>query len=190
MAGANNFPKLHNAMWPGLVGKGSRCEPPIDLDTMLDLTAKAEVNGVKFDGVDIFLRPPTPISISPMMNSSGWPKRCRPAGWSSARSWPPSGHRPAAARPWAPRPTANNLWRMCAKSCRLGRNCATWACGITASSASTWPRAPGFCQGSQGQSPRKWPRPSARPATWRPTLASGWRPRAKSAGAACTPGRP
>src|SRR5437667_12596230 len=52
----NNFPKLHNAMWPGLVGKGSPgAEPCIDLDTMLDLTAKAEVNGTKFDGVDLFL---------------------------------------------------------------------------------------------------------------------------------------
>ena len=29
----NNFPKLHNAMWPGLVGKGSPgAEPWIDLD--------------------------------------------------------------------------------------------------------------------------------------------------------------
>ncbi|HAM70540.1 MAG TPA: xylose isomerase [Verrucomicrobiales bacterium] len=55
----NNFPKLHNAMWPGLVGKGSPgAEPAIDLDTMLDLTAKAEVNGVKFDGVDLFLYDP------------------------------------------------------------------------------------------------------------------------------------
>jgi len=55
----NNFPKLHNAMWPGLVGKGSPgAEPCIDLDTMLDLTAKAEVNGTKFDGVDIFLFDP------------------------------------------------------------------------------------------------------------------------------------
>lgn len=55
----NNFPKLHNAMWPGLVGKGSPgAEPCIDLDTMLDLTARAEVNGVKFDGVDIFLFEP------------------------------------------------------------------------------------------------------------------------------------
>ena len=55
----NNFPKLHNAMWPGLVGKGSPgAEPCIDLDTMLDLTAKAEVNGTRFDGVDIFLFEP------------------------------------------------------------------------------------------------------------------------------------
>ena len=55
----NNYPKLHNAMWPGLVGKGSPgAEPSIDLDTMLDLTAKAEVDGVKFDGVDIFLFDP------------------------------------------------------------------------------------------------------------------------------------
>ena len=55
---SNLFPKLHNAMWPGLVGKGPDSEPPIDLDTMLDLTARAEVNGVKFDGVDIFLFDP------------------------------------------------------------------------------------------------------------------------------------
>src|SRR5262245_57471643 len=55
----NTFPKLHNAMWPGLVGKGSPgAEPTIDLDTMLDLTAAAEVDGIKFDGVDIFLYEP------------------------------------------------------------------------------------------------------------------------------------
>lgn len=53
------YPKLHNAMWPGLVGKGgSGAEPPIDLDTMLDLTAAAEVDGVRFDGVDLFLFDP------------------------------------------------------------------------------------------------------------------------------------
>jgi sugar phosphate isomerase/epimerase len=54
----NRFPALHNAMWPGLVGKGPDSEPPIDLDTMLDLTAKAAVNGVRFDGVDLFLCDP------------------------------------------------------------------------------------------------------------------------------------
>ena len=54
----NNFPKLHNATWPGVVGKGPDSEPPIELDTMLDLTAAAEVDGVKFDGVDLFLFAP------------------------------------------------------------------------------------------------------------------------------------
>jgi sugar phosphate isomerase/epimerase len=55
----NRFPKLHNAMWPGLVGKSSPgAEPCIDLDTMLDLTAAAEVNGTRFDGVDLFLFDP------------------------------------------------------------------------------------------------------------------------------------
>src|SRR2546428_2835578 len=54
----NNYPKLHNAMWPGLVGKGPDSEPPIDLDTMLNLTAAAEVNGTRFDGVDLFLFDP------------------------------------------------------------------------------------------------------------------------------------
>jgi sugar phosphate isomerase/epimerase len=52
------FPKLHNAAWPGVVGKGPDSEPPIDLDTMLDLTAAAEFSGQKFDGVDLFLFAP------------------------------------------------------------------------------------------------------------------------------------
>ncbi len=54
----HNFPKLHNASWPGVVGKGPDSEPPIDLDTMLDLTAAAEVDGVKFEGYDLFLFAP------------------------------------------------------------------------------------------------------------------------------------
>lgn len=50
------YPKLHNAMWPGLVGKEPGTDhPPISLDRMLELTAAAEVNGQKFDGVDLFL---------------------------------------------------------------------------------------------------------------------------------------
>ena len=57
-ASTKRFPALHNAMWPGLVGKGPDSEPPIDLDTMLDLTANASVDGVKFDGVDLFLFDP------------------------------------------------------------------------------------------------------------------------------------
>lgn len=49
--------KLHNAMWPGLVGKGVEegQEPPISLERMLELTANAEVDGKKFDGIDYFL---------------------------------------------------------------------------------------------------------------------------------------
>jgi len=49
-------PKLHNAMWPGLVGKEEGTDhPPISLERMLELTANAEVNGQKFDGIDYFL---------------------------------------------------------------------------------------------------------------------------------------
>jgi sugar phosphate isomerase/epimerase len=58
MTHSNNFPKLHNAAWPGVVGKGEGSEPPIPLDMMLDLTAGAEVDGVKFDGFDLFLSDP------------------------------------------------------------------------------------------------------------------------------------
>ena len=55
--GQHAFPKLHNAMWPGLVGKGDDDgqEPPISLEKMLEWTAAAEVDGQKFEGVDYFL---------------------------------------------------------------------------------------------------------------------------------------
>lgn len=51
----NNFPKLHNAMWPGVIGKGPDSEPVVPFDTMLEMTAAADVDGVRFDGVDIAL---------------------------------------------------------------------------------------------------------------------------------------
>jgi sugar phosphate isomerase/epimerase len=54
----NNYPKLHNATWPGIVGKGDDSEPVIPFDTMLEMTAKAEVDGIKFDGVDLGLLGP------------------------------------------------------------------------------------------------------------------------------------
>ena len=55
----NNFPKLHNAAWPGLVGKGAPgTDPVIGLDKMIELTANASVGGVKFDGMDLFLSDP------------------------------------------------------------------------------------------------------------------------------------
>src|SRR2546428_7082379 len=57
-ASTHKYPALRTAMRPGLVGKGPGAEPPIDLDTMLDLTAKTEVDGVRFEGVDLFLFDP------------------------------------------------------------------------------------------------------------------------------------
>jgi sugar phosphate isomerase/epimerase len=40
------------------VGKGPDSEPPISLDTLLELTSAASVDGVKFDGIDIGLFEP------------------------------------------------------------------------------------------------------------------------------------
>jgi hypothetical protein len=59
MSEVNNYPKLHNATWPGVVGKGPDTpDAIIGLDEMIELTAAAEVDGVKFDGVDLFLMAP------------------------------------------------------------------------------------------------------------------------------------
>ena len=79
----NNYPKLHNAMWPGLVGKEPGTDhPPISLDRMLELTAGAEVNGQKFDGIDYLVfhaydakdegKPKLKISKIEW-DSNGWP---------------------------------------------------------------------------------------------------------------------
>jgi sugar phosphate isomerase/epimerase len=58
MALSHKHPALHNALWPGLVGKGPGSEPAIDLDTMLHLTAEARIDGQRFEGVDLFLSLP------------------------------------------------------------------------------------------------------------------------------------
>src|SRR5687767_14889056 len=92
----NNYPKLHSAMWPGLVGKGSPgAEPFIDLDTMLDLTAAAEVDGVKFDGVDLFLFAPHVDIDSTDADLDRLAERVRSRGLAIgsvvAPVWPPTG---------------------------------------------------------------------------------------------------
>lgn len=94
-ASQNRFPALHNAMWPGLVGKGPDSEPPIDLDTMLDLTANASVNGVRFDGVDLFLCDPH-VSIDATDDevkhlADGIRTRQLAVGSLVAPVWPPTG---------------------------------------------------------------------------------------------------
>jgi sugar phosphate isomerase/epimerase len=82
-------------MWPGLVGKGPDSEPPIDLDTMLDLTANASVNGVRFDGVDLFLCDPH-VSIDATDDevkhlADGIRTRQLAVGSLVAPVWPPTG---------------------------------------------------------------------------------------------------
>jgi sugar phosphate isomerase/epimerase len=82
-------------MWPGLVGKGPGAEPPIDLDTMLDLTAAASADGVKFDGVDLFLFDPH-VSIDSSDDdlkrlADGIRSRNLVVGSVVAPVWPPTG---------------------------------------------------------------------------------------------------
>ena len=94
-AAQHNRPAIHNAMWPGLVGKGADAEPPIDLETMLDLTAQAEVGGVRFDGVDLFLSlPHTSIDSTDdelKQLADGIAGRGLVVGSLVAPVWPPTG---------------------------------------------------------------------------------------------------
>ncbi len=94
-AAVHKKPAIHNAMWPGLVGKGPDSEPAIDLETMLDLTAAAEVDGLKFDGVDLFASLPH-IDIDSTKDDLAWiaesiRRRNLVLGSLVAPVWPPTG---------------------------------------------------------------------------------------------------
>src|ERR1700745_2642522 len=99
----NSFPKLHNAMWPGLAGKGPGSGPFIRLDTMLDLTASAETGGARFEGVDLFLSDPhisidsTDDQLKALAEKIG--SKNLVAGSVVAPVWPPTGGGSAMGKP-------------------------------------------------------------------------------------------
>jgi sugar phosphate isomerase/epimerase len=108
-------------MWPGLVGKGPDSEPPIDLESMLCLTASANVDGARFEGVDLFLSlPHTDIDssdddlarLADNLNAKGLR-----AGSLVAPVWPPTGGGSAMG---SDTDRAAFLTQV-RKSCRIGR---------------------------------------------------------------------
>jgi sugar phosphate isomerase/epimerase len=118
----NNFPKLHNAAWPGVVGKGGEDnDPPIALDTMLDLTAAAEVDGRKFDGVDLFLFDPhvsidaTDAELEDLANRVR--SRSLVIGSIVAPVWPPTGGGSAAGGPVE----VEAFLKQVRKACEIGK---------------------------------------------------------------------
>src|ERR1051325_1219419 len=118
---ANAYPALHNAMWPGLVGKGPDSEPPIDLETMLNLTAAAEIDGIRFDGVDLFLSlPHTDIDSSDddlVRRAENIASKRLRVGSLVAPVWPPTGGGSAMGDETE---RANFLTQV-KKACRIGK---------------------------------------------------------------------
>ena len=121
MSSKHAFPAIHNAMWPGLVGKGPDSEPPIDLDTMLDLTAAAEVDGVRFDGVDLFLCAPHVEIDSSDRELEGLTERIAArrlrVGSLVAPVWPPTGGGSAMGS----ESERGRFLDQVTKACRIGR---------------------------------------------------------------------
>ena len=124
MAAASQHSRLalHNAMWPGLVGKGSPgAEPFIDLDTLLNLTAKANVEGTKFDGVDLFLFDPhTSIDASDdelKRLRDRVARRGLVVGSLVAPVWPPTGGGPAMGS----ETDRKNFLTQVRKACAIGK---------------------------------------------------------------------
>ncbi len=118
----NTYPKLHNATWPGVVGKGPGSpEPLIELETMIDLTAAAEVDGQRFEGVDLFLCAPHVDIDSTDADLKKLAKLLKSrnlvAGSLVAPVWPPAGggsaFGDAAAR--------NQFVTQVRKACAIGR---------------------------------------------------------------------
>jgi len=143
------FPKLHNAMWPGLVGKGPDSEPPISLDTMLDLTQAAEIDGVKFDGVDLFLSLPhtdidaTDDDLKRLADNVG--QRGLAIGSLVAPVWPPTGGGSAMGSDDERKRFVTQVRKACAIAQKL-RTLGIRKCGVvridSASSPADWAKDP------------------------------------------------
>ena len=180
---------LHNAMWPGLVGKGPDSEPPIDLDTMLKLTAAARAGrrqvrrrrsfSCRSAHLDRFVegRRQAPGRQDRGPRACGRIGRCAGVAADGRRLGDGIGGRAQAVS-------------------RRGReglpashsSCATSGSANPASCGSI--RRPACTSGRRRppRARRRSPRLSPRPATSPSNMASGSRRRAKSAGAACTAG--
>src|SRR5438270_12168070 len=115
------YPALNNARWPGHVAKGPDSEPPIDLDTMLNLTAAADVNGVRFDGVDLFLSLPhtdidsTDDDLARLAETLA--SKALRAGSLVAPVWPPTGGGSAMGD----EQERSRFLTQVKKACRIGR---------------------------------------------------------------------
>ena len=116
-------PALHNAMWPGLVGKGGPdAEPPIDLDTMLDLTAKARVERRQVRRRrSVPLRSARQHRLDRRRPEAARRQDPRERTWWSARSSRRSGRRPAADRRWAATTSSKAFLTQVRKACAIGR---------------------------------------------------------------------
>jgi len=150
MASQHTYPKLHNAMWPGLVGKGSPgAEPTIDLDTMLDLTASTAVDGLKFDGVDLFLFDPhvsidaSAADIARLAETIG--SKGLAVGSLVAPVWPPTGGGSAMGTDEDRRSFLTQVRKACAIGQKL-RKTGVRTYGVvridSASSPSEWSKDP------------------------------------------------
>ena len=186
---ANTFPKLHNAAWPGVVGKGGEgAEPPIDLDTMLDLTAKAEVDGITFDGVNLFLFAPH-VDIDATYDdlerlASKVRDRNLVIGSVVAPVWPPTGGGSAADEGEGRAKFLEQIKKGCKIAGTL-RDLGVRPYGIvrfdSACGVGDWAKDP---EGNQKRSRKH----SSKRLSSRAITANAWRPKGKSAGAGCTLG--
>ena len=119
---AERWPKLHNATWPGVVGKGPDSDEPfLSLEKMLDLTAAAEVAGQRFDGVDLFLCAPHVDIDSSSADLDALCEQLRSrnlvAGSLVAPVWPPTGGGSAMGS----EEERNQFLTQVRKSCAIGK---------------------------------------------------------------------
>ena len=189
---SNASPKLHNAMWPGLVGKGTDegQEPPISLEHMLDLTAAAEVNGQKFEGIDYFLFLPhtNPEAsddelrgIADMIASKGFD-----VGSLVAPVWPGT-IGDSAMGDDASREKFLSAVKMACRVAGIFNEHGVRKYGVIRIDSPNSVSKNG--EPMRKQTPVELQTRFARPPRSRRTMASDWRRKARSAGPACTVGR-
>ena len=163
---STGFPPSTTRCGRGWSARGPDSEPPIDLDTMLDLTANAAVDGVKFDGVDLFLFDPH-VSIDASDDdlkrlADRIRARICVVGSLVAPVWPPTGGGSAMGDADERRQFVTQV----RKACRIGKKLRDLGHPHVRRRPHRLGREPGGVgEGSGTATRRRSPRPSARRAT-------------------------
>ena len=118
----HKYPALHNAMWPGLVGKGAgrRAADRSRHDARPDRRRRGRRRQVRRRR-SVPVRPARQHRLDRRRPEAARRQGRARRTWSSARWWRRSGRRPAAARRWAATTERKAFLTQVRKACAIGR---------------------------------------------------------------------
>ena len=186
----HNYPKLHNAAWPGVVGKGPGAEPPIDLDHDARPHGRRRVRRRPLRRLrPLPLRPAHRHRFQRRRQIRQLADKARRANLEIGTVVAPVWGRTGGGSAMGSADDQAKFLGQVRKGCRIAERLRraghpAQRRGADRLGLAAWRPGTKTRWATRSGSPR----PSARPARSPRTTASGWPRKAKSAGAACTVG--